>query len=788
MKKIQCLMCDDRFTSLDGLYEHMEEEHDEDIPQDMSIPQYHYFLKTGKTHGNCIVCKNKTDWNEATNKYKRFCNNPKCTAKYREDFKKRMINKYGKTTLLNDPEQQRKMLAHRHISGEYIWSDGTKKTYTGSYELDFLKFLDVFMNFDSDDVFSPSPHTYYYEYNGEKKFYIPDIWIASLNLEIEIKESDNTHPHMQVDREKEQLKDSLMASFKNIDYIKIIDKKYDIFFKYLSNKKEQYILTNSEYKMNRQKLTESYIDEAIETCSNIIKENFKPMKIKYDEPYVIMAKDILDNIIKIVPEELDVEKIKLISQSKECYNDIIKYLRDVNNEYMKKGLYHYYTATMGILSDKIKKNPGISNNELFQDMFPYGTDNETIYEYLNIRINELLKIQKMLSDVLLLNLNLFGINVIESQEKILNSSDTDKIKILKKCINDEKYKNLFIKENKNTVIFDYTTLGGGVVLFSKQLCNEKSFKQFKNIHIPSQYLTRSMMYDIVIVSHHCTNGISEDKWPILPIDVNGVTCHSVYEAIKNIPDYKDKKILVLVCNPKNIRLESINEFLFLNVTYAYIDNIDSDEYSTLFENQSFSSINNTYLIKWNNIINSLIVIKNFIEKNIITNLQSVKMLVNPNEIEYFDSNDIKPHTKNIKSLNQFFHEWDKIFTDIAILYRNIINEERVSFIEYQDYLTKKTINKDKGFILGFSRSIIRNHPAAKLLVLGPRPINEHKYRTIKEALDDLQYMLDNNLLSHYTMSCTNEFEMIKTYGHDQGQHRTFTLENADEVLKDWCNE
>jgi hypothetical protein len=241
MKKITCPICGERYTSIQGLYDHVDEDHDEDIPHDMSIPQYIYFLRTGKTHGKCIVCKSHTDWNEKTEKYKRFCNNPKCKESYRKQFEKRMINKYGKTTLLDDPNHQRKMLANRQISGEYKWTDGTIKTYTGSYELDFLKFLDVLMDFDSDDVFTPSPHTYYYEYEGEKKFYIPDVWIPSLNLEVEIKESDNTHPHMQVDRKKEYLKDKLMSSFKNIDYIKIVDKKYDHFFNYLVQRKENYL-------------------------------------------------------------------------------------------------------------------------------------------------------------------------------------------------------------------------------------------------------------------------------------------------------------------------------------------------------------------------------------------------------------------------------------------------------------------------------------------------------------------------------------------------------------------
>ena len=41
-------------------------------------------ILTGKKNGSCIVCKQETDWNEATQKYERFCKNPECKAKYRE--------------------------------------------------------------------------------------------------------------------------------------------------------------------------------------------------------------------------------------------------------------------------------------------------------------------------------------------------------------------------------------------------------------------------------------------------------------------------------------------------------------------------------------------------------------------------------------------------------------------------------------------------------------------------------------------------------------------------------
>lgn len=249
-KKIKCPLCGENFISIDGLQEHIEDDHEDEIPEDYSPMRYIYYLRTGKTHGNCIVCHRDTEWNETTHKYKRLCERTQCKDTYVKTFKNRMIGKYGKTTLLNDPDHQRKMLSHRKISGEYKWSDGSIKTYTGSYELDFLKFLDLVMQYDSDDVMTPSPHTYYYIYENEKKFYIPDMFIPSLNLEIEIKDggdNENKHPKIQkVDKVKEKLKDEVMMSIKDIDYIKVTNKDYDIFVKYLTKRKEEYIREHAD--------------------------------------------------------------------------------------------------------------------------------------------------------------------------------------------------------------------------------------------------------------------------------------------------------------------------------------------------------------------------------------------------------------------------------------------------------------------------------------------------------------------------------------------------------------
>jgi len=250
MKIIQCEFCDRRFTEVSQFISHIESRHSEYIPEDMQPYQYYYYLKTGKKSGSCVICKGETGWNQKTNKYHRFCKNPECKKKYIETFRSRMIGKYGKITLLNDPEQQKKMLANRSISGEYTWSTNPKYKipYTGTYELSFLEFLDTVMDFSPEDIISPSPHTYYYIYENKKHFYIPDFFIPSLNLEIEIKDGDintkgaNMHPKiMAVDRVKEKLKDDVMMSNnKNFNYLKILNKDNKKFLKYLELAKHQF--------------------------------------------------------------------------------------------------------------------------------------------------------------------------------------------------------------------------------------------------------------------------------------------------------------------------------------------------------------------------------------------------------------------------------------------------------------------------------------------------------------------------------------------------------------------
>ena len=115
----------------------------------------------------------------------------------------------------------------------------------------FLEFLDLVMDFDASDIMSPSPHTYYYTYEGKQHFYIPDFFIPSLNLEIEIKDGGdnaNQHPKIQaVDKVKEALKDEVMRTNSNtFNYLKITNKDNKKFFKYLELAKQNFINGNEK--------------------------------------------------------------------------------------------------------------------------------------------------------------------------------------------------------------------------------------------------------------------------------------------------------------------------------------------------------------------------------------------------------------------------------------------------------------------------------------------------------------------------------------------------------------
>jgi hypothetical protein len=138
-----------------------------------------------------------------------------------------MMKVYGRPTLLNDTEHQEKMLANRSISGKYRWSDGTYKTYVGTYEKKFLEFCDNVLQLDSSDLVTPGP-TLKYEHNGEEHVWITDALYLPYNLVFDIKDGgDNKNTRdMPEYRAKQIAKEKMITDQGEYSYIRLTNNEF----------------------------------------------------------------------------------------------------------------------------------------------------------------------------------------------------------------------------------------------------------------------------------------------------------------------------------------------------------------------------------------------------------------------------------------------------------------------------------------------------------------------------------------------------------------------------------
>lgn len=226
-KKYKCPFCNLKDTR-SNLIDHVESDHEELIPEDYTASRCVYDSINGKNYGICMICKNKVyEWNDKINRYYNLCQNPACKAKVREIALNRHLKVYNKPTLLNDPDQQEKMLANRKISGVYTFRDGGKHTYTGKYEKNALEFMDNVLDIPSTDIQSPGP-VLEYEYNGEIHKWITDIYYVPANLLIEIKDggSNPNNRSMKSYREKQIAKEKMITNLGTFNYIRLTDNDF----------------------------------------------------------------------------------------------------------------------------------------------------------------------------------------------------------------------------------------------------------------------------------------------------------------------------------------------------------------------------------------------------------------------------------------------------------------------------------------------------------------------------------------------------------------------------------
>lgn len=250
-RKYRCPFCVKSFDR-QKLSTHIDHEHDEMLNPDKQYTSNRIVFDIcnhkepiGQGEGVCRICKSKTEWNEENVRYESYCSE-QCKKQARKNYEENMLRVHGKTTLLDDIEwQETKMLANRGISGKYKWSDGTYKTYVGSYEKNFLEFCDNVLRIRSEDLLTPGP-TIEYEYNGEKHKWITDAIYLPYNLVFDIKDGGNNKNTREMPeyRDKQIQKEKFITDQGEYSYIRLTNNEFVQLMTIFSELKMMYIDDN----------------------------------------------------------------------------------------------------------------------------------------------------------------------------------------------------------------------------------------------------------------------------------------------------------------------------------------------------------------------------------------------------------------------------------------------------------------------------------------------------------------------------------------------------------------
>lgn len=396
MKTYKCPYCNIRLIR-PKLISHINKQHAEMIPEGYNADRLVYDI-INPNGGRCRVCKNPTAWNFKQNRYEVLCSNSACKQKLRDEYKKNMLRVKGTYNILNDPEQQKLMLANRRISGIYKHSDGGEIHYTGQYERAFLEFIDSFMQIPSDDILSPGP-TMEYMYNGQKHIYIPDFYIISLNLIIEIKDGgDNLNgkrtPGMIASREKTIEKEKVITDRGEYNYVRLTNNEFVQFV--------DVVMAMKEKAMNDDESRTVRIHESVNTLHESPSYTDLPQKVIDFNRKMNMYEYILPNhgniIINVTAYDYCYKYYYLTVKEFEKYNggvcwDYVRYQHYYFNKYLHLPHKCYYvvfkdgktdpTHTFMIFSYKGKYYWFESSWKRHIGIFGYNTEREALLGVCN---------------------------------------------------------------------------------------------------------------------------------------------------------------------------------------------------------------------------------------------------------------------------------------------------------------------------------------------------------------------------------------------------------------------
>ena len=303
--RYKCPFCNNKFTRED-LVNHIEDDHPYDIPADFTPFRYvfNYVNKKPLTyHGKCTECGGPTEWDENKGRYNRQCNNKACHDSYIKKFEANMMKTRGVTRISATASGQLKMLSNRKISGKYKFSNGEEKTYTGSYELKALEFMDKVMHIDPNDLMCPGP-ILEYSLDGNTHIYITDFYYQPYNLIIEVKDGgDNPNKRNMPDyRAKQIAKEKYIIKHTNYNYLRLTNNNLNQLLAVFANLKMQMVENTGERVIHVNEATETPIGEMMNALMS-----GKVVGLKDSEAYITnnLQNNVFSGGIAVMDGRLD---------------------------------------------------------------------------------------------------------------------------------------------------------------------------------------------------------------------------------------------------------------------------------------------------------------------------------------------------------------------------------------------------------------------------------------------------------------------------------------------------
>ena len=303
--RYKCPFCNNKFTRED-LVNHIEDDHPYDIPADFTPFRYvfNYVNKKPLTyHGKCTECGGPTEWDENKGRYNRQCNNKACHDSYIKKFEANMMKTRGVTRISATASGQLKMLSNRKISGKYKFSNGEEKTYTGSYELKALEFMDKVMHIDPNDLMCPGP-ILEYSLDNNTDIYITDFYYQPYNLIIEVKDGgDNPNKRNMPDyRAKQIAKEKYIIKYTNYNYLRLTNNNLNQLLAVFANLKMQMVENTGERVIHVNEATETPIGEMMNALMS-----GKVVGLKDSEAYITnnLQNNVFSGGIAVMDGRLD---------------------------------------------------------------------------------------------------------------------------------------------------------------------------------------------------------------------------------------------------------------------------------------------------------------------------------------------------------------------------------------------------------------------------------------------------------------------------------------------------